>query len=233
MHKFIITIFTIMYALLPVTPINSYILSTFLLGISIIIFTIGLKIPKFQENPVIIFLLRILLLFISMMIILKSIEVIIIKLYKITGNELIEKYIIIVFLVIVIVLFILILIDFGYRIIKNISDPGQKTNILILLGFLVVLQLAPNYLFGLCYSLVLATFYDTQLSTFKDFYLTFAISYSLPINDEELSNTIKTINKNFSLQFIQIVHIILYKIIDLTVIATIINYINDLLKRKR
>lgn len=51
------------------------------------------------------------------------------------------------------------------------------------------------------------------------FYFTFAIQYSLPIPEETFINIQSTINNDWSLRFIQMVHISVSKIIELTIIA--------------
>lgn len=107
-----------------------------------------------------------------------------------------------------------------------------------LLLFIVTLLLAfilPDLIFSFLYNLVGSLNTDpNELKQTDYFYLSFLIHFALPLHsDAKIFPFINFINNNNIARLIQIMHINSCKLIDLTIVATTINVLQELLKLKR
>ncbi|WP_436373820.1 hypothetical protein [Cytobacillus sp. BC1816] len=130
------------------------------------------------------------------------------------------------------------MIEFFIRLINNIQDPMKLTSVsdkiegyVSIFGTYLATIVTTNYIFGMSYSLTLGTFHNIPLSISEYFYLSFIINHTLPMADEAILDTIKVINKDIFLNYLQMAHITISKLIDLTIIAIVVKYINNLINR--
>jgi hypothetical protein len=237
-NKFVnycIFIITIIYPFIPLIPINTYTISTGFYGISIIMLFSSIFLYKIKYLPLVLLLLcRILLVFLSIISFTKALIIL-----NISSYELIEDYVILRLIIFVTILFIIFMGHYFYRIIKSISELEEAqtklekvASYIILFFRLLGTLIIPNAVFGIIYQLLLGTFHNIALGFYEGIYLSFVIDYTLPINGEILT-IFETIDSSNSLKTLQVAHIIISRIIDLTVIAIFISYINAQLNNLR
>lgn len=97
---------------------------------------------------------------------------------------------------------------------------------MIILGFI-----APDITFGYGYKIFFSIMYNIEFQNFlESFYLSFVVTYTLPVANEKLLSHIDLINKEFVLYTYQMVQIYFKKILDIVLIALIVGYLQDLIK---
>ena len=133
------------------------------------------------------------------------------------------------------------MIDLLIRLSRNVKDPREANGFvskmsayLSLIIPLLTCLLFPNCVFGSCYWLGLMGLpeWDTFIQPADAYYLSFVINYALPISDEKILKSISAINTNTLLRIIEIIHITVYRIIDLTIIAAAIKTIHELIEKR-
>ncbi|MCA1033496.1 hypothetical protein LCL90_02535 [Bacillus infantis] len=230
-----IKIFVVHYLLLPFIPYNSLTKSILVLLFSILFFTAAFfahKVYGAREFTVFLLFIRLILVSIGFMFLLIIFERIIDFIpFK-------DKYILYGILFLIMGSFILIMGDFFIRLVNKISDPSEAKGFqkfelsTTIVAALFLSLLLPNAFFGFCYLLVLNALYSIDLTYFQSYYLSFLINYALPINNQSISEVINIINSDTVLRIVQISHITITKILDLTIIAIVIKHINNLIKFK-
>ncbi|PGO26402.1 hypothetical protein CN984_17685 [Bacillus cereus] len=133
------------------------------------------------------------------------------------------------------------MIDLLIRLSRNVKDPREAKGFISKMSAylslfipLLTCLLFPNCVFGYCYWLGLMGLpgQDTFIQPTDAYYLSFVINYALPISDEKILKSISAINTNTLLRIIEIIHITIYRIIDLTIIAVAIKTIHELIEIK-
>ncbi|MBT2740747.1 hypothetical protein [Bacillus sp. ISL-77] len=140
-----------------------------------------------------------------------------------------------------IVAFAIVMIDFLIILSRSVQDPRTVNGffskfiayVSLILPLLTAL-LFPNCIFGFSYWIRLEGLpnQDTFINPFDAYYLSFVINYALPIDSSApaiIRESIKNINSDALLAIIEIIHITVCRIIDLSIIAVVINSINDLI----
>ncbi|TCN25495.1 hypothetical protein [Mesobacillus foraminis] len=231
-HRYVVVI---IHALLPLIPDNIYTRFAIFTAICSLFLIPSFFVHLFPDTPLTLILLsRIIFVFTFILVFTGGLTSAVEHLIKATGNEVIEEYIVFILLFFVITLFILFMLDYFLRLVKSMSELKNPKNtrekvlsLIKLFARLILSLIIPIFVFGICYSLILATLYNIVLNFWEAAYLSFVINYTLPVNGEimEIFNKIDT---SRSLRILEVVQLILSKILDLTVIAIIINYINDL-----
>lgn len=133
-------------------------------------------------------------------------------------------------------IFIWFLFEFIFGIYKYIKDPkdivnkwGKVESVSLLIIFILTVLLLPDFIFGILYSFML-NLYDSGIITSKYIiwqfsYTSFLIHYALPLNSETIQNYIKLINDHTLTRVLQILHIIICKLLDLTFVSISIKYL--------
>lgn len=110
--------------------------------------------------------------------------------------------------------------------IRNMEEAGGRINRIsaIIMAFLALISalILPDFAFGYGYKV----FFDVLLQdeiTFNWHYLSFVISNTLPIENISLANYIEKINTYPELRIYQIFHVYMIKIMELLIIALILN----------
>jgi hypothetical protein len=235
-----IKIFIIHYIILPFIPYNE-VTKTFLVFLFCLIFIVfGILIHKFKgidDFPSLILLLRLLLIVCGLMLFSLLLDKFQNQLFLINISE---RTLIYIILLLIIISFIFIMADFLIRLVNKLTDPREEKGIFnkiesmtTLLGALLVPFLLPNIFFGFSYKLVLSSLYTIELTNFQSYYLSFVINYALPISNRDVLDIIDKINTGTLLGYLQIIHITFTKIIDLTIIALVIKYVNNIIVSKK
>ncbi len=240
--SFFIKLLIAIYSLLPVTAIiyeKGYLIPFLALLISVLISTAGILIHKnkyFKDQLLMILILRFLTFLMGFMFLLKFIQWTVKSIEKWSKNIITETFLVYSVVVLIILTFIFIMGDYLVKQVNTVKDPRKENGIInkfeayvTLIGALLAPFVLPNIVFGFSYSLILSAFYKIELSGLEPYYLSFIINYALPINNEVLSNCINKINSDLLLNLLQIAHITITKIIELSIIAVVIKYINNLI----
>ena len=230
----------VIYFFLPILPSNIYAQSIFLLAFSIIFLILGLFTHKLIKEIFINTLIRTIILTISVMIfsafLIKLHEII----FQLKGVNPIESALLIALLAYIISISLFIMIEFLFKLLGKVVDPNEVKGKLEKIEAYASLGIAclaaffiPNAVFGICYAIVFDTIHNINLSSFEQYYLSFVIDNALPLTNSNFINFINLINSNKLLSILQIIHISISKFLDLTVIAFLIKYINNILKNRR
>jgi hypothetical protein len=235
-----IKLFTLHFFILPFIPYNNTTKIILALFFSILFLFLGVMIHKvkfYSDYPSLLLILRLILILASFLCLIAFLNNQVIS--KIINKLVSEQLIAYLLIILIITSFILIMGDFLIRLVNNITNPREvqgKLNKIeaytTLFGALLAPFLLPNLFFGFSYSLVLTSLHSIELSYFQSYYLSFVINYALPISNEKILDIIKIINTDTLLRTVQIAHITITKIIDLTIIAIVIKYISNLIRTK-
>lgn len=162
-----------------------------------------------------------------------------VELIKFTNNSSLETFITMIVIFLLPAIFVVFMLEFLVGLTKQTSDIDKiksypdKLSAYMMAGVaLVSALLMPNFIFGITYSFILQISHQKILNIQDFYYLSFVINYALPIADPKVLELIKLINTDGYLRIIQIVHISICKIIELTIIATIIKNVSDIFKTK-
>lgn len=241
----IINIYFLIYTSLSLILKNFNSWSVFFFMASIFLLIIStyvhkfIKLLDFTSLLLMLFFFRLMFALLSTSAFTKGLALISSPLKKITGSLLLEEKIITGLVFILTIFFIGFMVEYFYRIIINLSlseEPKSKNEKILsyvdLAGALLSSLIIPHVIFGISYLLILYTFYSIELNIYEAIYLSFVINYTLPVSGDiiKIFNAIDTSN---SLRLLEVAQIIIGQILDLTVIAFIISYINDLINKVR
>ncbi|MFU8647915.1 hypothetical protein ACNA06_11390 [Lysinibacillus sp. RSDA_15] len=111
------------------------------------------------------------------------------------------------------------------------TKEKSKKSIYYCLAMIILVFVAPDVTFGYGYKFFFSIMYNIEFQNFlESFYLSFVVTYTLPVANEKLLSHIDLINKEFVLYTYQIVQIYFKKILDIVLIALIVGYLQDLIK---
>jgi hypothetical protein len=89
----------------------------------------------------------------------------------------------------------------------------------MLLYFLALILLAPDFIFGMLYDLWILK--EMKLSMFDSLYFSFATHYSLQLSEEPFKTLITLINNSELLRIVQVIHTFVNKITELVVLSIV------------
>lgn len=111
------------------------------------------------------------------------------------------------------------------------TKEKSKKSIYYCLAMIILVFIAPDVTFGYGYQFFFSIMYNIEFQNFlESFYLSFVVTYTLPVANEKLLSHIDLINKEFVLYTYQMVQIYFKKILDIVLIALIVGYLQDLIK---
>ncbi|KAB0443274.1 hypothetical protein [Lysinibacillus fusiformis] len=111
------------------------------------------------------------------------------------------------------------------------TEQKSKKSIYFCLLIIIIAFIAPDLTFAYGYKFFFSTLYSIEFQNYlESFYLSFVVTYTLPVSNEKLSSHIDLINKEFVLYTYQMVQVYFKKILDIVLIALIVGYLQDLIK---
>ncbi|MGG0667005.1 hypothetical protein ABE073_00500 [Lederbergia citrisecunda] len=110
--------------------------------------------------------------------------------------------------------------------IRNLEESGSRINrfFAIIMAFFALISalILPDFAFGYGYKVFFDVLFPNEI-TFNWHYLSFVISNTLPVENINLANYIEKINTYPALRIYQIFHVYMIKIMELLIIALILN----------